>query len=524
MKTLVPGYYVLEKPKRKLWLEYFTDPFLLLGRALSFPIKRAIINVAFGPDEVKLQNPIHVMFLTDDRTENGSVIVNLLPSKSNKTPKSYFNKIPPLVSKIKPQKLLLNNSSHKAYVDAMIVEIGHLIQGSSKHDKCFNKKFAIKNIHIKGIERLDAPLAHYFKEQVRQRYDTEFFERPRSINMDFYSLETANNALLESVQVSNTDEKMKPMSERKFVITCMARNQNYIYWLKDFYISAKNIGCTVIGFNYRGIDYSKGRAWIQDNMIDDALAQAQYLFKLGVKPENIAFEGMSMGGAVATIAAAKMHDQGLRVKLYNERSYRSLFRLIVGYIMPASNSNPWSPINWLKYTLVGLTYIVLAPVIWLAGWHLDAASAWDRIPQAYKTYSVARNHENPEHYDDDDLIHDSFSSIASLMTQHLEEIKQKQNNGKPLSAEEQQLLADKTESHEFTLDRDNKANKNPSSHSAPRRFLIDTQYRKQTMQAYMIENLREKLGINPTLIDPSENPNQDSEHGPILRPVSGGFI
>ena len=51
----------------------------------------------------------------------------------------------------------------------------------------------------------------------------------------------------------------------------------------------------------------------------------------------------------------------------------------------------------------------------------------------YKDYSVARNHTNPEQHDDDDLVHDSFSSIASLMDEHLEEVKKKQQNGESLS-------------------------------------------------------------------------------------------
>lgn len=517
MRTIVPGYYILEEPKRGLWSEYTRKPLLLFNWALSFILRRAIINVALGPDEVRLQKPVHAMFLTDDRTEQGSVIVNILPCKLNKAPKSYFDKMPRFTSK-KRHQLSFDNPAHKAYVDSIIDEIGLLIEGRSRHDKCANKKFAIEDIHIKGIERLDNRLAFYFKEQIRHKYDKDFFERSRKLKLEFYTLETIDQAILESVEVSSRDDKIKPMAERKFIISCMARNQNYIYWLKDFYISAQNIGCTVIGFNYRGIDYSKGMIWTYDNMVNDALAQARRLIESGVKPENIAFEGMSMGAAVATIAAAKMHDNGLRVQLYNERSYRSLIRLIVGYVMPASNSNPWNPLNWLKYAVVGLTYVFIAPVICVLGWHLDAASAWERIPSAYKIYSVARNHQNPEHYDDDDLVHDSFSSIASFIAQHLEQIKQKQKNGESLSMEEEALLADRPESHEFMLDRRNTINTNPSSHSAPRRFLIDTQSRKQTMHEYMTEHLREMLDCNPIVNDLSEK--QDPDSGPSIKNVA----
>ncbi|KTD48359.1 hypothetical protein [Legionella quateirensis] len=492
MRTLVPGYYILDEPKRRYWSEYIRELIVQFNWILTFILRRIIINIALGPDEVRLQKPIHVQFFSEDRTEKGAVVVNVLPGRSDKNPRSYYDTLPQL-SSLGKRQLSFNNPVHKAYVDSIIEEIGCLIQGKSTYDKCTNKHFAIEDIHIKGMERLDDHLAQYFKEQVRHKYHHDFFERPRKINMDFFTLETPDNAVLESVEVSDIEEQLKPMAERKFVIVCMARNQNYMYWLKDFYITAKKIGCTVVGFNYRGIDYSKGMIWTQDNMVQDVLAQARRLLESGVRPEHIAFEGMSLGAAIATLSAAEMHDKGLKVQLYNERSYRSLVRLIVGYVMPKSNCNLWNPLNWLSYMLVGLTYLFIAPLIWLAGWHIDAASAWDRIPSQYKVYSVARNHQNPERYDDDDLVHDSFSSIASLMAEHLEVIKQKQKNGQPLSIDEERQLADNAESHEFTLDRNNKTNNNPSSHSAPRRFLFDTQHHKKTMHEYMIEHLGDML-------------------------------
>ena len=492
MRTRVPGYYILDEPERGFWPEYIRELVMKLNWILTFILRRIIINIALGPDEVRLQKPIHVQFFSEDRTEKGAVVVNVLPGRSDKNPRSYFDVIPQ-PSSLRKRQLSFNNPAHKAYIDSIIEEIGCLIQGKSTYDKCINKQFAIEDIHIKGMERLDEHLAQYFKEQVRYKYDHDFFERTRTINMDFFTLETSDYAILESVEVSDNKEQLKPMAERKFVIVCMARNQNYMYWLKDFYTTAKNIGCTVVGFNYRGIDYSKGIIWTQGHMVQDVLAQARRLLDSGVKPEHIAFEGMSLGAAIATLSAAEMHDKGYKVQLYNERSYRSLIRLIVGYVMPKSNCNPWNPLNWLSYMLVGLTYLFIAPLIWMAGWHIDAGSAWDRIPSAYKVYSVARNHQNPEHYDDDDLVHDSFSSIASLMAEHLEIIKQKQKNGKPLSIEEQRQLADDVESHEFTLDRNIKTNTNPSSHSAPRRFMFDTQYHKKNMHEYMIERLGDLL-------------------------------
>lgn len=498
MKNNVPGYYILDKPQRGAWSEYVRKAGLLFNWASSFFFKRIIINIALGPNEIRLQDALHVMFLTDDRSEKGSVIINLLPPESNTSRQNYFNKLPSLSSEVTRQEFLLDNPEHKAYIDSMIDEIGRLLNGTSNHNKCKNKKFAIEDLHIKGIERLDAPLKVYFKEQVQKKYGIEFFERPRTIGLDFYTLETADNAMLESVEVSSAEEKMKPVSERKFVISCMARNQNYMYWLKDFYTSSSQIGCSVISFNYRGIDYSRGIIFSQEELVNDVLAQAQRLIEMGVKPENITFEGMSMGGAVSTIATARMHDKDAKVHLYNERSYRSLARLIVGYVLPSENSNPWHPKIWLQYAIAGLAYLFITPVLWMSGWHLNAARSWDKIPLSHKTFAVARNHENPEQYDDDDFVHDSFSSIASLMDEHRNEVKQKQAKGETLSPEQKHLLADKPESHEFTLNRNDTTNHNPSSHSAPRRFLLDTKSRKTTLQNHMISSVGQMMNAKST--------------------------
>ena len=501
MKIHAPRYVILQHPKQGLWLRYDRAPLRLLTWAIPSAIKRMIISIALGPNEVRLQKPVHVVFLSDDRTEKGHVIVNVLPCKSNKPKKSYFSKMSASISKNKRQYLSFNNPQHRTYIDSIINEIRLLLDGKSEQKKCKNKSFLREEIHLKGIERLDVQLKTYFKEQVKQKCGIDISKQTHAINLDFYTLETPDQAILESVQVSTPKELEKPMCERKFVLTCMARNQNYIYWLKDFYSSAKSIGCTVVGFNYRGIDYSKGMALTYHYMVNDTLAQAQHLLELGVKPQNIAIEGMSLGGAIATISAAKLHDKGFKVSLYNERSYRSLIRLIIGYVMPASNSNVWKPINWLKYITAAFSYIIIAPFIRLLGWHIDAASAWDRIPYQYKNYAVVRNHNTPGKFDDDDLVHDSFSSIASLIDEAQALAQHKKKHNQALSTEEKLLLADESASHEFTLDRSNPNNKNPSNHSAPRRFLLDTKTGSTTIHAHMVKHLRSKPGKMPQGLD-----------------------
>ena len=233
--------------------------------------------------------------------------------------------------------------------------------------------------------------------------------------MDFFSLQTADDAVLDSIEFSCTEEYKKPMSQRKFVIMCLANGQNYIDWIKDYHFTAKEIGCTVIGFNYRGIDYSQGMIWTEDNMISDAMAQVRRLVSLGANPANIGIEGMCLGGTIATLTCALAHDRQLKVKLFNERGYRSIPRALAGVFLPRVGSSLWNPINWLRYLLAAIVYVVSTPFIGLAGWYMDAGSRWDRIPSTDKGYAVVRNFNDsdPNAPKEDGIVEDSWASIAS---------------------------------------------------------------------------------------------------------------
>lgn len=508
------NYYILNKPISNFWtvlLSIIKFPFSLPRWIVSFLLSRNFTLIALNPNQIKTQKPIHVVFVSNDKTDKGAVIVNVLPQESFKTLKDYLLIFSssiiklPFISNILKRQLKYDDPDDKAYIDQVIEEIDLLLEGNSKSDKCTDKKFEMSDIHIKGLESLDSSLYAYFHEQLYKKYGRDFIEQPRKIKLDFYTLETHDRSVLDSVAVSTKGEHNKPISERKFVIACMARDQNYINWIKDFNYSAQSIGCTVIGFNYRGIDYSKGMVWTQENMINDALAQAQRLLDLGAKPENIGYEGMSIGGAVATLTAARLHERGIRVKLYNERSFRSLPRLISGYLMPDSKSNLWNPINWLRYAFAGFVFIVLAPILWLIGWHMDAASAWDKIPEADKDYAVVRDltNPNPQKQIDDGIIHDSWASIASLIDEHKISLINKEKHGEYLTAEEQELLNDRSEQHYFKGAAHNTEHSNTPLHHIPRRFLVKTTDPSVQLPDHMVNSFINKLGrvINNSYVE-----------------------
>ena len=180
-------------------------------------------------------------------------------------------------------------------------------------------------------------------------------------------------------------------------------------------------------------------------------------------------------------------------------------RLVSGYLMPNSKSNPWNPINWLRYAFAGLVYIILVPVMWLVGWYVDAASAWDKIPQAYKDYAVVRDKTspNPQEQIDDGIIHDSWASITSLIDEHKESLISKQKNGGHLKPEEQELLADPAEQHQFKGAAQNTEHKNTPLHFISRRFLVNSSNNTELLPDHMVKSFKNKLGkvTNHSFID-----------------------
>ena len=514
MKT-INNYFILDKTPPTLRSTLFSLiklPFALPSWIASFLLARNIANVTLNPTEIKKQRPIHLIYFSDNPTEKGQAVINLLSHDPHKTWHDYLLKFSgtvmhlPFISGIKKHELRFNHPKDKAHIDKLIEEIRHLIKGTSTAPKCENKTFNWNEIHFKGLEFLDEQLRTYFFAELSKKQPPIKVD-PHQSNLDFFSIETADDAVLDSIALSAANEKSKPMSERKFIIACLARDQNYINWIKDFNYSAEQIGCTIIGFNYRGVDYSKGMVWTQENMINDALAEVDRLLALGAKPENIGLEGMCLGGAIATIAAARLHEQGQHVKLYNERSFRSIPRFINGYLLPEANSSLLNPINWLRYSLVLISTIIVIPLICLAGWWMDAGSAWDKIPASDKNYSVIRNpHDaDPKAPKVDGVVEDSWASIASLMDEKREKIIETQQHGKTLSEEESVLLSDVPKTHYFKANAEDLHGKAP--HHLARRHLMQTSSDVPChMHQHMITHFKTLFGLSSTQMSAGMTP------------------
>src|SRR3990167_2479050 len=201
----------------------------------------------------------------------------------------------PFVSSIRRTQLHLENPSDKAQVDRLLQQINQLMSGK--------KPLPWAHIHLKGIEYLDDALHAYVLESlVKQHGETTVFKP--TTRPSFFSLQTPNGGVLDSVEFFTSDEQKKPISERKFILQCLAPDQNYLASLHRLHHKSTQQHCTMIGFNYQGYGYSKGTSWTQHDRTLDAAAHVERLLLLGANRNNIDIQSTTGGVVSADVFAA----------------------------------------------------------------------------------------------------------------------------------------------------------------------------------------------------------------------------
>jgi effector protein SdbA len=240
--------------------------------------------------------------------------------------------------------------------------------------------------------------------------------------IDFCEIETLNN---------KTSAK-----NQKIIIHAVGNGDCYEHHMDEYIAVAKKFpNYRIIGFNFRGTLRSIGRNSSEDNFISDPIAIVRYLKVRGIQPQNILFNGHSLGGALLTLAAAKMYQDDLNqahkagkdlkkvksVKLINNRSFANLTDEILATFIPQKGSaliagmiygtllclllgsilSMLSAIAATSIALVGASFIsekisqtLLRPwlkgLLWLTFGTLDAASAYKSLPEDCVDHIVAK--------------------------------------------------------------------------------------------------------------------------------------
>ena len=115
----------------------------------------------------------------------------------------------------------------------------------------------------------------------------------------------------------------------------------------------------------------------------DGIDQVQRLLVYGADPKKITLDGLSLGGAVATMVAYHFYqnDKDVSVSLSNDRSLATLDAAAAGMLAP----NLPGPLgDALFASSASTSWSVMKPT----GWVVDVAKAYKAIPAENKFYMV----------------------------------------------------------------------------------------------------------------------------------------
>ncbi|WP_131782153.1 alpha/beta hydrolase fold domain-containing protein [Legionella gresilensis] len=459
------GFYRLENPKKKplekvgqFLIHLIKLPYtlfqILVGRLLSYLVINPLFRKEEKDDALIVQNPKYPdpLFMSSEEMD----VINILPKKHILVREllNWRNFLVNHTITVKVLDVLLSWVTHlfpkpraEKYIDSYLDKVVSKVEAKIKGD---NPKFKPDQIHFRGLEQLNEVQQERFYQKLQQRLGYDF--RQNRSHLYFYKLQTPDNAILDSVEVRNPKSANHDIAKRRFIITAMPRSNNFVDWLKLYQIYARELNVTVIAFNYRGIGLSKGIIKSEQDLYDDALAQAQRLIKLGADPQNIGFMGECLGGNVAAHTAGTLHaEDNLPVKLYDARSFRSITAIIEQRSRPPKGANPLHPKTWLNWFIHGSVKLILNPLIVLSGWSLNVEKQFSAIPPHDRDFVVVRSKKDKQgkRFADDKLVPYNKASIYAFVKEKTKALTAKKQQGQTLSATEEEWLQDNPKSHKF---------------------------------------------------------------------------
>jgi hypothetical protein len=156
------------------------------------------------------------------------------------------------------------------------------------------------------------------------------------------------------------------------------------------------------------------------DLITDGIAQVQRLLeKDGIRPENITLKGSELGATVATKVARHFHKRDQKINVFNVSGFSTVTNKYVGKIRQlGANSNTGHQetiggkiLGWFAKPFIKLFLV-------LSQWEMDAASAYNELPDTHKEYMVVRSskntRKNDSHVKDNSVITHYASLHAAL--------------------------------------------------------------------------------------------------------------
>jgi len=221
---------------------------------------------------------------------------------------------------------------------------------------------------------------------------------------------------------------------KKYIIYGWGRSDCYEKRLFRLASDALNLNAHIVSFNFRGVGFSRGCPYNQEDVIEDYIAQVRRLIiDKNVKPENITLHGHSLGGGVAILALDKIRKENKwHCKIRNDRSFNNLinvsssvnfenkklrfktsrFFILLIALLVLMPCILFSPLTLLQGSVVFLATILSCQIkplyqLWdmfipdllnnsmkglmkYGGWKMDVAHVFESFPEEDKSYMVIR--------------------------------------------------------------------------------------------------------------------------------------
>jgi hypothetical protein len=263
--------------------------------------------------------------------------------------------------------------------------------------------------------------------QARERKDIQ------GIPFTNHTVTSTNQANINFCEATkNPNNQVK---DQKIIIHAVGNGDCYENHMNEYaHLAAQFPDYRIVGLNFRGTMKSTGRAWSENDWIEDIKSVVKQYQDQGVSLQNILLNGHSLGGALATIAAAKIYeeakDKALKekidpktvksIKLLNNRSfanateyvlmtmlgkrgtailagliYGSIFGILFGASLLSTAILTTTLLLTLNFINPKISYTLMRPLIkcalWLSFGTLDAYSAYKSLPEDCVDHLVAKN-------------------------------------------------------------------------------------------------------------------------------------
>jgi hypothetical protein len=176
----------------------------------------------------------------------------------------------------------------------------------------------------------------------------------------------------------------------KYIINFVGNGMFYEDIIQEMVDDASELQCNVIGFNFRGVNKSTGRARSKDDLVADGIAQVQKVLNEGIFPANILLKGHSLGAGVATLVAKHFLNKNIKINLFNDRSFSTLTDATLGML---SNDDAKYPTNYKDSQVTkkgGIIRSIVRFFLSITNWEIDAAEAFKELHTDNKAYLLVK--------------------------------------------------------------------------------------------------------------------------------------